>query len=215
MKKSLLLILICCFSFISAPCFSATSTYALSDAGMQYALTLCGTSYQVKGNSVYILVDQDAVFNQLDRQIKRNWYTYKKNYLINNPAMTSLFSGLYSTESIIPRVYQDNPKLNYVHVYISFKHDNSLGNSVVNSLCSFDMYRNLSNKINWTRFWLKNAIKVYPNFKISTYMNRLYQPRQNPNTQDYYLAEKARRLYLQNLVRSEEQFAKIQQENGY
>ena len=100
-------------------------------------------------------------------------------------------------------------------MYISFKHENSYGNSIINSLCSFDMYRKLSDKINWVKFLPTNAMQVCPDFKFSAYLKRLYLQQQNPNAQDYYLAEKSHRLYLQNLVRAEEQEARIQRENGY
>ncbi len=149
--------------------FAKTSEWQLSDAGMDYALTQFGASYQVKGHSLIILIDQSIVLTHLDEQMRNGYYNsdYSKSYIVRRPLAYFTVSALNASTYIIPRVYQDHPSLNYLNVSVRIKYENVMGNDVTGSLLSFSMSRNLSNQINWIRFMPANFGDVYPNIRFS------------------------------------------------
>lgn len=131
--------------------------------------TLNSVSYQLKRNSLIIFVDQSMALGNLDQQIRLGMYnrSLTKNKLIDYTVIYLTVSSMIASTSIIPRVYCDHPNLNYISVYVHAIGQNLNGKNIITPLLSFNMSRNLNNKINWHTFNAAKANKVYMNFKFA------------------------------------------------
>ncbi|MCX7124837.1 MAG: hypothetical protein NTU49_03615, partial [Gammaproteobacteria bacterium] len=151
----------------------------LSDTRVNFVLTLIGTTYNIKRNSVYILIDTKKSYRNLDEQIKAGVLnsSIQKQYSYSHPITYSDYLAETAALFIIPSIYQNHENLNYIHVYVNYKYYDLLGNYVTSSLLSFDMTRHLNNKINWTKFLSSSEPLVFPSFKFVALGGGNYQPK--------------------------------------
>lgn len=134
-------------------------------------LNLCGTTFQLNGDSVVVTVDQDNVVASIHRALKLKGLIYSNdtNYenLSSKPIQTSLIAGLQAISVIVPVIYRDHSKLDKINFIVYLIHPNAYGRNTKDLFFTFDMNKKLNNKIVWDKFNMRNAFSIFPNFQIT------------------------------------------------
>jgi len=138
-----------------------------SESNFRLHLDYSGIAYKLHENELTIIMDTNKI--KKDTPPASATIAYKIHKVLVDHIITSSKNIVLSeTLQIIPRAYRDFPNLNEIHVSVYLIHQDIYGNDQKDLCFSFDMNKELKDKINWLRFERDNAPKVFPNLKYTT-----------------------------------------------
>lgn len=155
-------------------CFSEIlkqDAFFYKEPSASFFLGLCGATYKLDGDTLLITIDQEKVISKIPTALKLHGLMYKESlsyeHLASSPLHTSLVAALQAVSVIIPIAYRDNSNLNQTNAIVSLIHKDIYGRNAKDVLLTFNMNRNLNNKIVWDNFNMRNAVEVFPNFEFT------------------------------------------------